>query len=431
MNDLFFSILSSSFYGAIAGGIILLVRWITRTWWRSKWHAVLWIILLIKLLISDGPYCFISAYRMVPEIPAELVFELPDQSNSQVSQQPEETVPTQNTVSYTETIPPRPSFRAAAILWACGSVVLASWYIWVSFRFYRNVRRCRRTPVPQALSSMLEHCRRQVGLRRPVKLVITAEASSPCVYGWFCPTILIPPDVIPLGAAQQEHLLIHELCHCKRWDPLILFATTVLQCLHWFNPVLWGCFRVLRQDLELAADEMAITCLGPGHAAAYGRSLLSVAACCTGKSSFIPPAMGMAEKKSQLEIRIRRICMDHHWKKHGILATGLAVCCVLVLAVVLLTSGDSTPDAGDTPPSPLLRMNQNPRRSPPSRNPSPSLFKVPLALPIRTAAPSCFPPRAASRRTLKPWIQPSEHTEPFSPLYMQASRTARLRIPAA
>lgn len=44
--------------------------------------------------------------------------------------------------------------------------------------------------------------------------------------------------------------------------------------------------------------------------------------------------------------------MDHHWKKRGIFAACLPVCCVLVLAVALLASCSATPDAGDTPPSP-------------------------------------------------------------------------------
>lgn len=349
MNEFFLYVLTASFHGAIAGAVILLVRRLTRNRWRSRWHTVLWMILLIKLLLPEGSYCFVSAYRVVPEIPTALVFEVPDQTNAGPSEQPAEDLPARGAASAVETLPPRAAFRVAAIVWASGAVLLGGWYVLVTIRFRRRISRGRHIPVPQELSALLAQCRRQMHLRRTVKLIITEEVQSPCVYGCMAPTILVPPKVMTLGASQQEHLLIHELCHCRRWDPLTLFVATALQCVHWFNPVLWVCFRILRQDLELATDEMVITYLGPTYASAYGRSLLSVAECCAGKASLMPPAMGMAEKKSQLEIRIRRICMNRTWKKRGILSVCVALLCVVGLAIVLLSGGRSTPAESAAP----------------------------------------------------------------------------------
>lgn len=80
----------------------------------------------------------------------------------------------------------------------------------------------------------------------------------------------------------------------------------VLQCLHWFNPVIWLCFRTFREDMELAADELVVEVLGPEQALAYGKSLLRVAEQ-TSLSHIRLSAVGMAEKKSQRETRIRRI----------------------------------------------------------------------------------------------------------------------------
>lgn len=42
----------------------------------------------------------------------------------------------------------------------------------------------------------------------------------------------------------------------------------VLQCLHWFNPVIWLCFQTFREDMELAADELVVEVLGPEQALA-------------------------------------------------------------------------------------------------------------------------------------------------------------------
>lgn len=58
MNKLFSLVLDVSFQGAIAGVIILLVRFLTRKRLSARWHRLLWVILLVKLLLPYGPLLF-------------------------------------------------------------------------------------------------------------------------------------------------------------------------------------------------------------------------------------------------------------------------------------------------------------------------------------------------------------------------------------
>lgn len=332
--DKFFSlVLDVSFQAAIAGGIILLVRFLTRKRLRARWHRLLWAILLLKLLIPYGPYCSISAFRAVPEHPTGFVFETvqPQQTTPVVQEAP--------AASNDVPVPASPSAAdIAAAVWAAGAAGLGLWYLWANLHFRRKL--CHRLVrgAPIELRKQLQRCRRQMNVKRPIRILVQEEITTPCVYGFFRPTILLTPDSLTLEENQKNHLLLHELSHYKRGDLYILPLLMVLQCLHWFNPVIWFCFRAFREDMELAADELVVEILGPEQALAYGKSLLRVAEQ-TSLSHIRLSAVGMAEKKSQLETRIRRICMKKKGTRKKIVVTLLGCLCICALAVLLLTSG--------------------------------------------------------------------------------------------
>lgn len=361
--DKFFSlVLDVSFQAAIAGGIILLVRFLTRKRLSARWHRLLWAILLLKLLIPYGPYCSISAFRAVPENPTGFVFE---------TVQPQQTMPVvQEAPSASNDVPVPASPSAAdiaAVVWAAGAAGLGLWYLWANLHFRRKL--CHRLVrgAPIELHKQLQRCRRQMNVKRPIRILVQEEITTPCVYGFFRPTILLTPDTLTLEENQKNHLLLHELSHYKRGDLYILPLLMVLQCLHWFNPVIWFCFRAFREDMELAADELVVEVLGPEQALAYGKSLLRVAEQ-TSMSHIHLSAVGMAEKKSQLETRIRRICMKKKGTGKKIAVTILGCLCICALAVLLLTSGNTQSpaptEAPTLPPETTAAPTQAPAEAP-------------------------------------------------------------------
>jgi len=58
---------------------------------------------------------------------------------------------------------------------------------------------------------------------------------------------------------------LHELAHLKRWDLPLGCLVSLLQVLHWFNPILWYGFRRMRADREQACDAMALNRSRPGQ----------------------------------------------------------------------------------------------------------------------------------------------------------------------
>jgi bla regulator protein BlaR1 len=50
----------------------------------------------------------------------------------------------------------------------------------------------------------------------------------------------------------------------------------VLQVLHWFNPVLWFAFALMRADRELATDGLALAHARESENVPYGETILKV-----------------------------------------------------------------------------------------------------------------------------------------------------------
>lgn len=173
--DKFFSlVLDVSFQAAIAGGIILLVRFLTRKRLSARWHRLLWAILLLKLLIPYGPYCSISAFRAVPEHPTGFVFETvrPQQTTPVVQEAP--------SASNDVPVPASPSAAdIAAVVWAAGAAGLGLWYLWANLHFRRKL--CHRLVrgAPIELHKQLQRCRRQMNVKRPIRILVQEEITPP------------------------------------------------------------------------------------------------------------------------------------------------------------------------------------------------------------------------------------------------------------
>src|SRR5262249_12862142 len=72
----------------------------------------------------------------------------------------------------------------------------------------------------------------QIGLSRPVQLLVSALVQVPTVVGWLRPVVLVP--VGALGGLPAEHLqalLLHELAHIRRHDYLINILQSVAESL--------------------------------------------------------------------------------------------------------------------------------------------------------------------------------------------------------
>ena len=85
---------------------------------------------------------------------------------------------------------------------------------------------------------------------------------APMLVGCLKPAVIFRDDVSEREAAI---VLSHELTHFRYADnPLLVFSTFV-NCLFWYNPLIWAVRRMLREDIEVLCDTRTLESCGiPG-----------------------------------------------------------------------------------------------------------------------------------------------------------------------
>ena len=125
---------------------------------------------------------------------------------------------------------------ALTMLWLLGAVL-------ASLTLVRDLRRLRRAIAtsrepPTELKSLLLAQMERLGIRRPVRLRLTATVHSPGVYGLLRPVILLPIALaLSLPRDQLETLIAHELAHVRRADYIGNLLAIAARTLLYFHPV--------------------------------------------------------------------------------------------------------------------------------------------------------------------------------------------------
>jgi beta-lactamase regulating signal transducer with metallopeptidase domain len=161
----------------------------------------------------------------------------------------------------------------------------------------------RSTPFPDpSWQRDVQFFRRHLQLTAGVSLKSSAEIDVPFTMGILHATMILPAGAGEWSRARRQAVLVHELGHIRRRDPLLQLAASVAQAIHWWNPVIRiAAFRA-EIEAERAADEIALS-LGL-KASEYAGALVSFL------STRPVPSMAFA-RPSTLKERIHAILDPH------------------------------------------------------------------------------------------------------------------------
>lgn len=152
------------------------------------------------------------------------------------------------------------------------------------------------------------------GLRRP-NVRVSREIDVPLALGLFRRSIILPSEAARWSAERQRVVLLHEMAHIRRMDPLWHLAANAVVALHWFNPLAWLAAVRFRREQERSCDD-AVLALG-FPASAYAEHLLDIAQSIVAPTGPWPTAaIGMADEPD-LEARIRAL-LDPRRKRGGV-----------------------------------------------------------------------------------------------------------------
>ncbi|NLI14235.1 MAG: hypothetical protein GX425_16885 [Peptococcaceae bacterium] len=251
----------------------------------ARFHHVLWILVLIRLLM---PVAFESTFSIFN------FFEGRAQkfSNSQAidytrNGQENESGLFQNSRPSTErnigeavkTEVKTYSFllKVFSRIWLTGVLFLVLFSCAVTIKFKRRTKVFKRVTDPE-IQSLVEQCSQKVKIKKSIPVYMDSYFKSPCISGAIHPGIYLPEDIRGrVGQHELKHILLHELAHYKRKDLFYSFLATLAALIHWFNPLVWLAAKKMRVDREIACDACVMEMLGEEERVSYGTTIIHLA----------------------------------------------------------------------------------------------------------------------------------------------------------
>lgn len=169
----------------------------------------------------------------------------------------------------------------------------------------------------------------ELGIRRPVRLVVSTRVRVPATWGVRTPTIVLPPHAETWPAGTLERVLLHELAHIQRGDCWTTAIGACARALHWPNPWVWVAARRQRAESEHACDDLF---LARGQAAsAYAEDLLGMVRALASSQPAPQAAMAMA-RNGGVGQRVRAV-LDPEQRRSGL---GVRAVSAFVASAVLV-----------------------------------------------------------------------------------------------
>lgn len=113
--------------------------------------------------------------------------------------------------------------------------------------------------------------------KKSIQILVHDRIQSPLVFGILRQRIVIPKELLDLGKAQMQHILLHEMVHIRRHDNLWKLLAAAALCIHWFNPAVWLMVLLFVRDMELSCDERVLSMYGSQGRQEYAMTLLELA----------------------------------------------------------------------------------------------------------------------------------------------------------
>lgn len=376
--------------------LILLVQYILGDMLGIRWRYCLWLLLLVRMVLPWAPQSRISIFNLIPAGRQQVSMErgpsdVPDyradsgpvvtQDGGQAPGTPAEasqTVPQPTRVSLQmpqeaeadleqPAVMESPSdlqsvsdlrrgrFEIGGLLplvWLGGVVALAGFVCVGNFSLWRIVKR-ERCLTDQRILELVEDCKSQMAVQTVLGVVATDRVKSPALFGFVRPRLLLPKKMIEeLGMDELRHVFLHELAHLRRHDIFVGYLVSVLQILHWFNPLVWLAFHRLGADRELACDALALSTMDADESAKYGRTVVHLLEDFL-RPRRLPSLAGISEDKSRMK---RRITMIARFKKSSYRWSPPAVVLLIILGCVSLPDAKRDKSSEVSPTEPVRKM---------------------------------------------------------------------------
>ncbi len=238
--------------------------------------------------------------------------------------------------------------NALPLVWAIGFCVLIARLIAARLMLWNTERQGtviwspsqRGKATDDPLIAALEAVCTQLGICRPVTLLLHSDKTIPVVWGILRCHLLLPVAARQWTGEQLRSVLLHELAHLQRRDTMAQLITQIVCGLHWFNPLVWFAAWRLDVERERACDDLVLA--SGVRPSAYAGHVLDVVTGLSPARGTQSCGLAMAHKSS-LEDRLAAV-LGKNLNRRGVsvalanialaIAVGIAVPIAMLRAAV-------------------------------------------------------------------------------------------------
>ncbi len=326
---IFWTVFYMSISASIIGAIVFIVRKFADKLISPVWKYAMWGLMVVALIIPFRPQSNVAVITNIPlYIPRE---------NTAITEEIPQTYAVFNEETNESTMVTDFNVEGVVVagVWMVGMSVMGAIFLRSKLSLMRKIK--AGGEVWQ--SEIITKCKRKIGYDGKVRVYIQNNVNSPAVIGAFRPKILIPSYVTTMSEEKIEHILLHELAHCKRGDMFANALLVVLRVVYWFNPIVWVMFKYIREDMELLNDVFVLRFVSDQKE--YSRSLVEVLGLCQ-NISVIHGALCMTEGAKGVKRRIVMIKMQEKFLKYKVAICVSSLVVILALGVFFLTQGEQS-----------------------------------------------------------------------------------------
>lgn len=354
---------------------IMLFKKAFKTRMSASAHLVVWIVFLARLLV---PATFETGIHFVTLPAAEqTVASLPFVMEEMTVAQPEgaqQVQRMQDSASMSRSRDviaqqgmPATGPQADKPNLAFTDIVLCVWIAGVvgmgllTARGYRHLHarvQARTVPATTEMKMLFKQCRKEAGVRWPVRLAVQTGRRGPGLV--FPNTVLIPTDLQQDGDLESvRYAMLHELTHFHHGHHILSVLLRVLEVVYWFNPFVWLATREIREDMETFCDSRVVRGLPGKNRATYAHTVLSFFGRPAASRAVLAISAGDVRKCAERRIRgIYLKSSSHPLARIGALVLGLALAFCSFTTVCMPVFAASIPEARTTVSSEKAFLNR-------------------------------------------------------------------------
>lgn len=173
-------------------------------------------------------------------------------------------------------------------------------FVWLS----RIGRNSKESSAIELLRAEIAAHAKALNVTRPIAVRISPQEIVPMAFGVLRPTLLLPSTICDWSPEKRRAVVLHELSHIARRDPLWQVLVELCGVLFWFHPLFWAARHQCAIAREEACDDLVLN--NGMQSDSYAKYLLEIVSQSRRARSLC--AVGVATSaSSRIEKRIRSI----------------------------------------------------------------------------------------------------------------------------